>query len=112
MRPRPPRLALWIILLVLGVATLLGEFFLFRLGLGADALGVPVLTVGAGLAYLLWAAPATDRRAAPTEEPFDDPVEEALRPEPSVGAATATTPETTLVPEASAAPEPAGPPAT
>lgn len=80
MEPRPQRLALWVLLLALGAATLLGELALFRVGLGADALGVPIVAMVVGLAYLAWAAPARPAPApTPEDEPFDDPVEEAAR---------------------------------
>ena len=76
------RLPLWILLAVLGAATLVGEVALFASGLGAYALAVLPVTVGAGLAYLLWKAPAS-RVSAPADEPFDDPVEEAARADAS-----------------------------
>jgi len=81
-----PRLALWVLLVALGAATILGELALFGVGLGSYALAVPVVTVGVGLAYLAWKTPAR-RATTPEEEPFDDPVEEAVRADASQGAA-------------------------
>src|SRR5271169_7081897 len=87
MEPRPQRLALWVLLLALGAATLLGELALFHVGLGADALAVPIVAVVVGLAYLAWAAPARPAPLpTPEDEPFDDPVEEAARADSERGA--------------------------
>ena len=78
--PEHPRLSLWVLLLVLGGFTLAGEWILFLAGLGAYALVVPVLAALVGLAYLATAAPARRPAASADDEPFEDPVEEALRP--------------------------------
>ncbi|MCI4354540.1 MAG: hypothetical protein L3K06_04165 [Thermoplasmata archaeon] len=73
------RLPLWVLLAGLGGATLVGEVALYTTGYGAYALAVLPVTVGVGLVYLFWKAPAS--RAPDTDdEPFDDPVVEALRP--------------------------------
>jgi hypothetical protein len=86
MTERPPRLALWVLLPILAAIALGGEYLGFRLGYGTYALGAPIGAVVIGLAYLAWAAPA---RGAPTpkteEEPFDDPVEEAVRADAEKG---------------------------
>ena len=80
------RLPFAVVLAVLAVATLAGVFVLVRLGFGLSSLAVLVLTGAIGALYLREYAQRPLARPTPkapvaeeSEEPFDDPVEEAAR---------------------------------
>lgn len=78
------RLPFGLVLALLAVATLAGVFALDRLGFGAYSLVAIAITGAIAVAYLWeYSRRLEIGRASPTEEddePFDDPVEAALRP--------------------------------
>jgi hypothetical protein len=80
--PGRGRLSLWVLLAVLGVATVVGEVALSAFGLGSYSLAVLPVTAGIGMVYLIATSPREPRKED-EEEPFDDPVEEALAHPPS-----------------------------